>query len=112
MGRSQLELLVLYQDISMMLQEAENEKEKVGFGLEGKEQLIKAKDELAEKIEPHYLRIYQRLNSRYKRVIVPVQKSTCLGCFAKLPTSYTIKGRGDKHIITCEQCGRILYWVE
>jgi predicted nucleic acid-binding Zn-ribbon protein len=112
MARSQLELLVLYQDINLMLQEAAAEVEQIGFQMEGKEQLVKARDELAGKIEPRFLRAYERLNNRYKRAIVPVQDDTCLGCFAKLPTSYTMRGREDKHIITCEECGRILYWVD
>ncbi len=113
MARTQLELLVLYQDINLMLREAEEEKEKnMGFSMEGKEELEKARDELAKSIEPRFLRIYQRLSTRYKRPVVPVRDNTCLGCFAKLPTSYTAKGRNDQVILTCEQCGRILYWIE
>jgi len=112
MARSQLELLVLFQDIDMMLKEAEAEKEKAGFDVQGKERLQKAKDDLASKIQPRYLRTYQRLNTRYRRVIVPVQNGTCLGCFAKLPTSYGQEGRKDQSITTCEQCGRILFWID
>ena len=112
MPRSQLELLVLYQDINLMLHEAEGEEKKMGFNMQGLEQLQKGRDELAKKIEPRYLGIYKRLSNRYKRVIAPVQMETCLGCFAKLPTSYSTRGRDDKTIFTCEQCGRILYWIE
>lgn len=39
MARSQLELLVLYQDINLMLQEAEEEKMKMGFQMGGIEKL-------------------------------------------------------------------------
>jgi len=95
-----------------MLQETEDEEKGIGFRLEGKERLQQAKDELAKKIEPRFLRSYHRLSTRYKHSIAPVQKDTCLGCFAKLPTSYISKGRDDQSIITCEQCGRILYWIE
>lgn len=112
MGQSQLELLVLYQDITLMLQEAEEEEKKMGFRVEGMEKLQSARDEIAKKIEPRYLRAYQRLSSRYAHSIAPVQNDTCLGCFAKLPTSYTARGRNDQAIFTCEQCGRILYWIE
>ena len=113
MARSQLELLVLYQDISLILQETKEEEiKKIGFKMEGVEELEKARVELAKKIEPRYLRIYDRLSTRYKYSISPVKNDTCLGCFAKLPTSYTTRGRDDQIIITCEQCGRILYWIE
>ena len=70
------------------------------------------KEDIAKNIEPRFLRAYERLATRYKHSIAPVQKETCLGCFAKLPTSYTARGREDQAIITCENCGRILYWID
>ena len=112
MAKSQLELLVLLQDIDLMLQEPENEERNMGFPMEGRAQLEKAREEITRKIDPRSLGAYNRLNSRYKYPIVPVQKDTCLGCFAKLPTSYTARARDDRSIFTCEQCGRILYWIE
>jgi predicted nucleic acid-binding Zn-ribbon protein len=107
-----LEFLVLYQDIDLMLHETEEEEKKMGFRVVGKEKLRKAIDELAKSIEPKFIRTYKRLSTRYKRPIVPVQNNTCLGCFARLPTSYAEQGRKDQHLFTCEQCGRILYWIE
>jgi len=110
--RSQMELLVLYQDLDLMLLEAEEEEKQMGFGTEGREKLQKARGDIAKSIEPRFLRTYQRLHTRYKRPITPVQNDVCLGCFAKLPTSYGEKGRNDQGMFTCEQCGRILYWIE
>ena len=112
MARSQLEQLVLFQDINLMLQEAEEEEKNMGFPVEGRDKLQKVRDELAKSISPRFLATYQRLNDRYKRPIAPVKDSTCLGCFAKLPTSYSSRGRNDQSIMTCEQCGRILYWIK
>jgi len=112
MTRVTIELLVHYQDIDLMLQEAEEEEKKMGFAMEGRDQLKKARDEIAKSIDTKALRTYQRLHTRFKRPIVPVQNDVCLGCFAKLPTSYGEKGRKDQTVYTCEQCGRLLYWVE
>ncbi len=112
MARSQLELLVLYQDIHLMLQEAEEEEAKLGFSLEGIEELKQAQEELAKSIEVRLLRTYERLKTRSRRVIVPVKDDVCLGCFSKLPTSYSTKHRNNQMIFTCENCGRILYWLE
>lgn len=112
MPQSQIELLVLYQDINLMLQEAEEEAARMGFPTEGKEKLEEARGEIAKKIEPRFLRAYERLRTRYTHSIAPVKDDTCLGCFARLPTSYGAKGRHDESIFTCEQCGRILYWIE
>ena len=112
MSKSQLELLVLYQDVTAMLHEAENEEREIGFSIEGKKKFEEARNQLAKKIDPQILRTYNRLNTRYKHSIAPVQNDICLGCFARLPTSYKAQGRDDQTIFTCEQCGRILYWVE
>ena len=46
MAKTQLELLVLYQDFNLMLQEADEEEKNMGFSVKGREKLIKAKDEL------------------------------------------------------------------
>lgn len=113
MKRSQLDLLVALQDLDLMLQELD-EVQKLGFEVrsEGAESLGQARKELTQKINRPLLGMYERLRARYKRAIVPVREDTCLGCFMKLPT-YLITHR-DKHnqIITCEGCGRILYWLE
>ena len=112
MGRNQIELLVIYQDIHLMLQDAEKEEANIGFSMEGKEKLLQAEKEMEKNIDIRYLSAYKRLATRFKHPIVPVQDGTCLGCFAKLPTSFLARGRADQSIFTCEQCGRMLYWVE
>jgi predicted nucleic acid-binding Zn-ribbon protein len=112
MAQSQLELLVLYQDIHLMLQEAEEEKIQFGFSVDGIDELKQAQGKLAKKIENRYLRTYERLKTRFRRAIVPVKENVCLGCFAKLPTSYSTKHQNEQSVITCEHCGRILYWIE
>ena len=112
MPKTQLDILVMYQDIDLMLRDCEQEKGKLGFQIEGKEQLQNALNDLSKKLKPSVLRTYNKLRTRYKHVIVPVQSNVCLGCFAKLPTSYYRAGRKDDRIIKCEQCGRILYWLD
>ena len=112
MNKTQLELLVVYQDLNLMLLEVEEEDKKMGFSVKGREKLLKIRDELEKNIKIDYIRIYRRLCKRYKRPIVPVQNETCLGCFARLPTSYLVPGRNEEEIFTCEQCGRILYWID
>lgn len=112
MDKNQLELLVLYQDISLMIEDAEAVEKTVGFQVEGIANLQKTLQDLEEKLELRYVRTYKRLKGRYKRPIAPVQNNTCLGCFAKLPTSYREKGHADQAMLTCEYCGRLLYWID
>ncbi len=112
MARNQLELLVLYQDIHLMLQEAEEEKNQFGFSLDGIDELKQAQNDLAKNIDERFLRTYERLKTRYRRAIAPVKDNVCLGCFAKLPTSFSTKHHNEQIVMTCEHCGRILYWIE
>jgi predicted nucleic acid-binding Zn-ribbon protein len=109
---SQIELMVHLQDIDLMIHESEHVVKTLGFTVEGLDKLLAAREELAKQLTPRYLNTYKRLAKRYNRPIVPVQDDTCLGCFAKLPTSFSGSGRDEKKLMTCENCGRILYWLE
>ncbi|NOY78586.1 MAG: hypothetical protein GXO76_12020 [Calditrichaeota bacterium] len=111
MDERQLRCLVALQDIDIMIQEHEEE-EKLGFKTEGIEKLKEMREELAQKIQLPLLRRYERLRQHYKRAVVPVQDNTCLGCFVKLPTSLTTRGKENIEVYTCENCGRILYWLD
>jgi len=113
MSKNQLELLVQYQDLQLMLQEVKTDNlEDMGFDVTGTAKLKEAIVEMESLIKPRYLRAYQRLTTRHHRPIAPVSKDVCLGCFAKQPTSYKARAWDDKEIFTCEQCGRILYWIQ
>jgi len=52
---------------------------------------------------------YEKILKRYGRAITPVTGGSCLGCFAKLPTSYRSTLYEGK-VRTCQSCGRILYY--
>ncbi|MBN2000734.1 hypothetical protein JW935_24505 [candidate division KSB1 bacterium] len=111
MIKSQMELLVSLQDLDLMIEEA-YEVEKFGFPTTGCDELKKAREELASRISKPFLFRYKRLREKLKRAIVPVKNDICLGCFLKQPTSVGTRAREDDQIFTCENCGRILYWLE
>ncbi|MFQ5630401.1 MAG: zinc ribbon domain-containing protein [bacterium] len=112
MIKNQIEWLVSLQDLDIMLQELD-EVQKLGFEMhkEGKAKLEGARKELIEKINKPLVGMYERLRARYKRAIVPVIDDTCSGCFMKLPTYLITLAQRDKEVISCEGCGRILYWL-
>ncbi len=113
MTRKQLEYLVMYQDLHLLLAESQEETIKdMGFDLNGVEEIEEAIKQLEEKINPQVLRTFKRLANRYHRPIAPVRGNVCLGCFTKLPTSFQSRAWSDSIIYTCENCGRILYWIE
>jgi predicted nucleic acid-binding Zn-ribbon protein len=109
--KKELEMLVTLQDLDMMIDEI-SEVKRLGFEAEGEDNLLKAREELVSRISKPLLYGYEKLKKHYKRAIVPVKEdNTCLGCFIKLPTSISAKGRADSEVIYCEGCGRILYWL-
>lgn len=111
--QDQVRLLVALQDLDHMIKDAEDSKtsaqlQEMGFPLDGLAELRKARGELAEAVKPQLLNRYQRVSSTYERTVVPVVGELCTGCFAKVPTSF----RYEKNaVMTCENCGRILYFI-
>lgn len=107
-------LLVALQDLDLMIKEAEDsetssELKGMGFKLDGVAELRTARDNLAKRIKPQLLNRYERVSRNYDRAVVPVTGDLCLGCFAKIPTSFKSLSEKD-NILTCESCGRILYF--
>ena len=112
----QLKNLIVLQDLDQMIADAMNaefakSQSKMGFKMDGLDKLRETRDELASKIDDVFLKTYERTTKRYKQAIVPVKGGVCLGCFVKLPTEVACRGQ-EGLIRTCENCGRILYWVE
>lgn len=111
MLKNNLEMLVALQDLDLMIEEAD-EVEKLGFPTAGCAELKTAREELAANIPKPILARYERLRAKLKRAVVPVKNDICLGCFLRQPTSHGVIGREDDQVLTCENCGRILYWLD
>jgi predicted nucleic acid-binding Zn-ribbon protein len=45
------------------------------------------------------------------RVIVGVQHGVCGGCHMKLPPQLVISTQNAQELVTCSNCGRILYYT-
>jgi len=82
---------------------------KIGFQIEEEASLvlIRKRNELLKKLPPELAEAYETLKRRYRQAIAPVESEFCLGCFQKLPTQLSAR---TKQIVTCPNCGRILYW--
>jgi hypothetical protein len=50
----------------------------------------------------------KRDNVKNGLAVVPVERSSCGGCFNKIPPQRQLDIRLHKKIIVCEHCGRIL----
>jgi predicted nucleic acid-binding Zn-ribbon protein len=79
-----------------------------------KEEIEKLKAErvtLAASVDESYLSRYERImRHRQDVAVVPVQHGNCGGCHLQLPPQVAHQAKRSEEMVTCEQCGRILYW--
>lgn len=58
--------------------------------------------------------------SRYRRIlkskrdvaIVPINGGACGGCHMKLTSQTVLSAKGGEALTSCENCGRLVYWLE
>jgi hypothetical protein len=71
----------------------------------GRAQLAAAVDETAR------ARYERLLKSKGDNAIVGVDHGACGGCHMKLPAQILVNCRGQKELVSCNSCGRILYYT-
>jgi predicted nucleic acid-binding Zn-ribbon protein len=76
------------------------------------EKLKAERAELAGGVDETFLSRYERI-MRHRRdaAIVPVQHGNCGGCHLQLPPQTVHQAKGGEGLVTCDECGRILYWI-
>jgi uncharacterized protein len=73
-------------------------------------ELTSEREALASKIDADVLDQFERLfNSKGDAAIVAVEHGVCTGCHMKVTTATAARVKAGKEIVSCEQCGRILY---
>jgi predicted nucleic acid-binding Zn-ribbon protein len=76
------------------------------------EEAQKARDEAFNAVDESARGRYERLlKQKGTNVIVGVQHGVCGGCHMQLNRSTVVSTQGDQEIITCPNCGRILYYT-
>ena len=74
------------------------------------EELTKERIELAGKIDEDVLGRFERLfNSKGDAAVVALEHEVCTGCHMKVTTQTAHRAKAGKEIVSCENCGRILY---
>jgi len=73
---------------------------------------LKSKYERLEKeINPKILKIYRKKFNQFSvSTIAEVAKGICTGCNIHLPRYIILEAKKRKTLVTCENCGRILYY--
>ena len=67
---------------------------------------------LAAGLDEDLLDTFDRLFAGKGEAVVPLEHETCMGCHMKVTTQTVVKVKGQREIVHCEQCGRILYRSE
>jgi predicted nucleic acid-binding Zn-ribbon protein len=76
-------------------------------------QLTAERTELASKIDEDLFGRFERLfASKGDAAIVALEHEVCTGCHMKVTTQTAHRVKNGKEIVSCEQCGRILYAAE
>jgi uncharacterized protein len=74
------------------------------------EELTKERAEIAGKIDEDLLGRFERLfKSKGDAVVVPLEHEVCTGCHMKVTTQTAHRAKAGKEIVSCDNCGRILY---
>src|SRR5882762_3287918 len=69
------------------------------------------REELAAAVDPAARARYERLvRSKGENVVVGVQHGVCGGCHMKLPAQILVSCQQQQEIVSCTNCGRILYY--
>jgi hypothetical protein len=70
------------------------------------------REELAGAVEEVARARYDRLTrSKGENVVVGVQHGVCGGCHMRLPAQVLVTCQGQQELVTCINCGRILYYT-
>ena len=75
-------------------------------------ELTATRAQLASAVDDSTRSRYERIfKSKGENVVVGVEHSACGGCHMKLPTQIVTSCRAQAELVTCPNCGRILYFT-
>jgi len=109
-AQAQKELLLLQEKAKHKKSDLEKRGATVSAELIGAEE----KQAVAEQAVPEdLLARYRRiLKSKKDVAIVAVSGGACGGCHMKLTPQTILSARAAEHLVSCDNCGRLVYWPE
>ncbi|MBN1858855.1 hypothetical protein JW848_06590 [Candidatus Bipolaricaulota bacterium] len=70
-----------------------------------------AREELAGNVSAYVLEKYDALRINFPDPVVEIVEGTCGGCKLRISSSTVERVRGERDLVTCENCNRILFIV-
>lgn len=75
------------------------------------EKLKAERGALCKDVDESVMSRYERImRHRKDSAVVPVQHGICGGCHLQIPPQVMHQAKSSEEMVTCDQCGRILYW--
>ncbi|HEX8211102.1 MAG TPA: C4-type zinc ribbon domain-containing protein [Longimicrobium sp.] len=115
----QLEALLEIQDLKTQRRElgetSSRDVQEAVFGLSTDVALTILDEKIAEMEEalaPEVRNRYRRIANKQPRVVVPVIRGTCYGCFVQIPTALASDADRNEEVRSCQSCGRFLYLID
>jgi predicted nucleic acid-binding Zn-ribbon protein len=115
----QLEALLEIQDLKTQRRElgesSSRDVQEAVFGLSTDVALTILDEKIAEMEEalaPEVRSRYRRMAGKQPRVVVPVIRGTCYGCFVQIPTALASDADRNEEVRSCQSCGRFLYLID
>ena len=96
---------LLEDQIGLLNQREENLKKELAELQQGR---VAISDAVEETARNRYERLFK---GKGENVVVSIEHSVCGGCHMKLPAQIIASCRGQLELITCPNCGRILYYT-
>ena len=70
------------------------------------------RNQLTTDVEERVLRHYERvLHTKGDNVVVGIEHGVCAGCHMRIPVQLLVTCQSFKELVTCPNCGRILYYT-
>jgi hypothetical protein len=74
--------------------------------------LVAGRGGVASSVEPVPLARYERLlKHKGENVVVGIHRGVCGGCHMRVPVQIFVTCQADEGVVTCPNCGRILYYT-
>ncbi len=75
-------------------------------------ELEKSRGELVTAVDANTLSRYERLlKQKGEKIVVGIEHGVCGGCHMKFPQQVILSCKREEEIVTCPNCGRILYYT-
>ena len=70
------------------------------------------RDQIKSAVDGRTLQRYERLlKMKGGSVVVGIEHGVCGGCHMKFPVQLVVSCQAERELVTCPNCGRILYYT-